>query len=337
MCTSHLISVMSRKIRIAVAGCALGLACTLLVLWSASSGGDWLADEDMRTTDAPDDFTLRSIPGSFSVRLRQTILLNGEEVYEQLGLTGRESQQRRAGFLTHSPYVPRYRESNVSRAALNYPLPPNKLSYELDEADSTFEFYGQEAILRWYSAMDSNTDVCGAAFVDSSQVEYRLRSFTNAESAHAAGYFITHRNRCGTCSSLRDLAVYLAQPNLTAPARTCARRLTPAGVKACLIEKIGFEERCAETWTFNVLHTRRHCTLTCIKHYGLWNVLRNDMNDMDKDERGNLNPCLACDEFISGPGFQYVAGRTRRNSGIVSSIQRSPEEIYEIDHSLYFR
>lgn len=328
---------MSRKIWIAVAGCAVGLACTLLVLWSASSGEDWLADGDMRTTDAPEDFTLRSVTGSLVFRLRQTILLNGEEVYEHLGLTGSDSNQRGAGFTTHSPYLPRYRETSVNWVSPRYPLPPNTLSYEVNEADSTFEFYGQEAVLMWYSTADTNTDVCGVAFADSSRVEYRLRSFPNAESAHAAGYFITHRSRCGTCSSLRDLAVYLAQPNLTTPARTCARRLTAAGVKACLMETIGFEERCAETWTFNVLHTRRHCTLTCIKHYGLWNVIRNDMDGTDKDERGKLNPCLACDEFISGPGFQYVAGRTRRNSGIVSSIHRSPEEIYEIDHSLYFR
>ena len=328
---------MSRKTWIVVAGCILGLACTLLVLWFALSGGDRTAIDDALSTDMPEDSTRLSATGSLISRLQQTMLLNGEEVYGHLGLTGSESNQRGAGFTTHSPYLPRYRETSVNWVSPRYPLPPNTLSYELNEADSTFEFYGQEAVLRWYSTADTNKDVCGVEFADSAQVEYRLRSFTNAESAHAAGYVITHRNRCGTCSSLRDLAVYLAQPNLTAPARTCARRLTPAGVKACLIEKIGFEERCAETWTFNVLHTRRHCTLTCIKHYGLWNVLRNDMNDMDKDERGNLNPCLACDEFISGPGFQYVAGRTRRTSGIVSSIHRSPEEIYEIDHSLYFR
>ena len=328
---------MSRKTWIVVAGCILGLACTLLVLWFASSGGDRIAIDDVLSTDMPEDSTRLSATGSLVVRLQQTKLLNGEEIHEQLGLTGNESLPRGAGFLTHSPYVPRYRESNVISAELHYPLPSNTLSYELNIADSTLEFHGQESVLRWYSAKDTNTDVCGVAFADSSRVEYRLRSFPNAESARAAGYVITHRNHCGTCSSLRDLAVYLAQPNLTTPARTCARRLTPAGVKACLMETIGFEERCAETWTFNVLHTRRHCTLTCIKHYGLWNVLRNDMNDMDKDERGKLNPCLACDEFISGPGFQYVAGRTRRNSGIVSSIHRSPEEIYEIDHSLYFR
>ena len=37
---------------------------------------------------------------------------------------------------------------------------------------------------------------------------------------------------------------------------------------------------------------------------------------------GKLNPCLECDEVKSGPLFKYYAGRTRRDSGIVSSIPR---------------
>ena len=93
------------------------------------------------------------------------------------------------------------------------------------------------------------------------------------------------------------------------------------GVKMCLMEEIGFEEPCAET---------------CVGHYGLWNVLTNDMGDALTDEDGNLNPCLACDEYRSGPGFQYAAGRTRRSSGLESAIDRAETEIYPIDHRRYF-
>lgn len=192
-------------------------------------------------------------------------------------------------------------------------------------------------VRRWHSSRRGNTEVCAVGFVDPDRVDYRLRTFPDPESALAEGHVITHRDRCGTCSSLRNLAAYLAQPDLTSPARTCARRWTAGAVKACLMEEIGFEERCAETWARNALHTRRHCLAPCIGHYGLWNLLTDDISVPNTDEDGNLNPCLACDERISGPGFQYAAGRTRRNSGLTSAIARPAAEIHPVDHTLYFR
>ena len=45
---------------------------------------------------------------------------------------------------------------------------------------------------------------------------------------------------------------------------------------------------------------------------------------------GKLNPCLNCDEVQSGPLFKYYAGRTRRDSGIKSSIPRPPSQIYNM-------
>lgn len=198
-------------------------------------------------------------------------------------------------------------------------------------------FFDAPEVRRWHSSRRGNTEVCAVGFVDPDRVDYRLRTFPDRESALAEGYVITHRDHCGTCSSLRNLAVYLAQPDLTSPVRTCARRWTAGGVKACLMEEIGFEEPCAETWTRNVLHTRRHCLGPCIGHYGLWNVLTNDIGAPNTDEHGDLNPCLACDEDTSGPGFQYAAGRTRRNSGLPSAITRPAAEIHPVDHTLYFR
>ena len=43
-------------------------------------------------------------------------------------------------------------------------------------------------------------------------------------------------------------------------------------------------------------------------------------SNVDKD--GNLKPCIACDEYKSGPGFKYTAARTRRWSPL---NQRSQE------------
>ena len=204
-----------------------------------------------------------------------------------------------------------------------------------DPAEASF--FDAPEVRRWYSSRRGNAEVCAVRFADSDRVDYRLRTFPDRDSALAAGYVVTHRHHCGACSSLRNLAVYLATPDLTSPARTCARRLTVAGMKACFMEDLGFEERCAETWTYNAFHTRRRCAAACIGHYGLWNVLTNDFTAPNADERGNLNPCLACDERVSGPGFQYAAGRTRRNSGLTSAIARPAAEIYPVDHRLYFR
>lgn len=278
-------------------------------------------------------------------RLRNTNLLNGNEIYDRLGLgsgdtetgqTDASPSRGTGGFVTSSPFEPLYRESYSGIAELRYPLPANARSYELDETKATFLFYGQEPVLRWHSSLGLNTEVCAVRFVDTNRVDYRLRTFPDQKSALAEGYVTTHRYHCGTCSSLGDLAVYLAKPDLTKSARTCGRKLTKDGIKKCLIGKVGFTELCAETWTYNVLHTRRRCMKTCIEHYGFWNVLTNDMNKAHADERGNLNPCLACDEHTSGPGFQYAAGRTRRNSGLLSAICRPTGEIYPVEHTLYF-
>ncbi len=214
-------------------------------------------------------------------------------------------------------------------------LNAEEIDRRLDLGDASF--FDARQVRRWHSSRRGNTEVCAVGFVDPDRVDYRLRTFPDRESALAEGTVITHRDHCGTCSSLRNLAAYLAQPDLTSPARTCARRWTAGGVKACLMEEIGFEERCAETWAENAVYTRRHCLGPCIAHYGLWNVLTDDIRAPNTDEHGNLNPCLACDERVSGPGFQYAAGRTRRNSGLTSAIARPAAEIHPVDHTLYFR
>ena len=207
----------------------------------------------------------------------------------------------------------------------------------MDDVNSTFTFYGQEPVLRWYSSLHSDSEVCAVRFVDSERVDYEVRTFPDSESALNEGYIVTHRRHCGVCSSLRTLAVYLASPDLTTPSGTCVRRLTMSGVKKCFMEEVGLEEPCAEAWTYNVMHTRRHCFAICTKHYGLLNLVMNDMYDAHRDDSGNLNPCLACDEYRSGPGFRYAAGRTRRASGLTSAIPRPIDVVYSVDHSLYFK
>ena len=157
--------------------------------------------------------------------------------------------------------------------------------------------------------------VCGVRF-EPDGVRYRLATFPAEAAARAAGYAVTHLGACGTCSTLQDLAVYLERPDLTAPVRRCGIRPTSAGVLDCL-GRLGFSPACARIWFFNARNTGRECLGVCALSW-----LRGEPS---AGPDGKLNPCLQCDEDRSGPVFQAVAGRTRRNSGIVSSIPRPGE------------
>lgn len=193
-----------------------------------------------------------------------------------------------------------------------------------------------ETVTHWQQAPGHKNEVCALRFPANNQTDYELRSFESVTVAKAAGFIVTHQGRCGSCSTLRDLAAYLATPDLTTPARQCARRFGLSRKKQCFEEQIGFTESCAESWAYNARHTKKECLGTCVADYGLLNLLFHRYGGENVNESGQLRPCLQCDEDKSGPGFKYSAGRTRRNSGITSAIGRPELEIYPVDHSAYF-
>ncbi len=164
--------------------------------------------------------------------------------------------------------------------------------------------------------------VCGVQF-QSDAIHYRLVSFPNAAAARAQGFATTHFGTCGTCSTMQDLAVYLARPDLTTPVRQCGLELTEESQLSC-IEALGFSPACARTWHFNVENTRAECFGICV-----WDWI---CGVPSTDADGRLTPCLQCDEDRSGPVFKATAGRTRRNSGIRSSISRPDEQIADVVH-----
>jgi hypothetical protein len=164
--------------------------------------------------------------------------------------------------------------------------------------------------------------VCGIRF-QSDQIHYRLSTFANADAARAAGAAVTHFGVCGTCSTLQDLAVYLEKPDLTDPVRHCAIGSRESATLTCL-EALGFSNACAQTWLYDVENTRRQCFAVC--------VLSWIEGEASTGSDGHLNACLQCDEDRSGPVFKAIAGRTRRNSGIHSSIPRPDDEIAPVVH-----
>jgi hypothetical protein len=163
---------------------------------------------------------------------------------------------------------------------------------------------------------------CAVRF-EPDRVHYRLATFEGEAGARAAGYRLTHHGACGTCSTLQDLAVYLERPDLTAPVRRCAALPLKPWSLDCLAA-LGFSGACALTWYWNGRNTARECLGTC-----LWDWLTGAPSNLPG---GGLGDCLRCDEERSGAVFQRVAGRTRRNSGIVSSIGRGPAEVRPVVH-----
>jgi hypothetical protein len=168
--------------------------------------------------------------------------------------------------------------------------------------------------------------VCAVTAIDPSSMHprrYALASFASVDAAVAAGAHPTHHGACGVCSTLANLAVYMRQNDLGALVRQCGiDHMDQDGDVACL-EALGFDHPCAQIWAYNTAHTRSVCLATCIKNFDApYNL-----------DDGSLNPCLQCDEDLSGPVFKAIAGRTRRNSGLPNAICRPCGEVLPLVHA----
>lgn len=153
-------------------------------------------------------------------------------------------------------------------------------------------------------------------------LQYRLAGFPSAADSIAAGAVPTHHGSCGLCSSLADLAVYMEKPDLTEPVRECGLMNAPMEEHVACLRALGFTEACAQIWYYNTRHTRQQCLEPCILAIGKPYHLPD----------GTLNDCLLCDEVQSGDVFKAVAGRTRRNTGVASSMCRPCSEVRPLDH-----
>jgi hypothetical protein len=172
--------------------------------------------------------------------------------------------------------------------------------------------------------VDPEAMVCGVlpqGDAGASPRPYALVTYASEADAQAAGAHVTHFGHCGVCSTLANLAVYMANDDLTAPVRACGLEGDGDGDGgnpdvSCLMA-LGFDLPCAQAWAYDTANTRAVCLSVCLAN------LTAPYNLPD----GGLNPCLACDETESGPIFKAVAGRTRRNSGIPNAICRPCSEV----------
>lgn len=146
-------------------------------------------------------------------------------------------------------------------------------------------------MLEWFQSYDTDSSVCALKFTDHQKTHYLLRTFPNRSEALDSGFIITHTHPCGACSSLKDLAIYLDQTDLTTPTRECSKNVLITQTKKCLKEKIGFTNACAEAWAYNAANTKKNCMGVCIRDYGLINLIFNLYPESDTDSDGNLRPC----------------------------------------------
>jgi hypothetical protein len=162
------------------------------------------------------------------------------------------------------------------------------------------------------------------AIVKGAEGHYSLQAYESTAQAESDGATPTHYGGCGLCSTLADLAVYMSHPDLTDPVRQCGLDHLagpPEDHVACL-EALGFTLPCAQIWYWNTINTRKHCAPPCFA----------TLEDPYHLPDGTLNECLQCDEDVSGPVFKAVAGRTRRNTGLASSMCRPCSEVKPLVH-----
>ena len=110
----------------------------------------------------------------------------------------------------------------------------------------------------------------------------------------------------------------MVNPDLTSVGIACGfRGLTnfTDGI-VCYMEN-GFSEPCARTWMYDTLYTSSKCGQICTSH-----VVNKSPNNL-APPTCYLSPCIQCDEDESGPNFKKFAGRTRRDSGLLSAIVRN--------------
>jgi hypothetical protein len=152
---------------------------------------------------------------------------------------------------------------------------------------------------------------------------YTLATYDDEASAREAGAIPTHFDRCGVCSTLENLAVYIREEDLTEPVRACGLSSKSEEEHVSCLRALGFDRPCAQIWYWNTLHTKNACLGPCIATLGA----------PYHDESGALNECLACDERESGAVFKAVAGRTRRNSGLPNAMCRPCSEVRALVHA----
>lgn len=176
------------------------------------------------------------------------------------------------------------------------------------------------------TSTSSDNDVCFNTTKRSTS--YNIRTYNGSmQDALAEGLYVTHDNSCGLCSNLHDLATYMKWGTLLrTQSQQCGMIGTFFGKKAAVncFRKLGFTSGCSTIWYYNTVNTRSNCN--CWQFALSFGMIPTN----GLPPQCLLNSCLECDETKSGPVFRQFAGRTRRNSAILSDFARSCSDIAKL-------
>lgn len=155
-----------------------------------------------------------------------------------------------------------------------------------------------------------------------------FQTFASKEYATAVGWKVAHCGACSDCSNMPDIEAYVETRKTIAKSAKQCGPVNYLGsfddLVECLQGKINFSEQCTVCWAENMRNTGRECLFTCI--HTLFTGFMASNNVAGAGNKGWLNHCLYCDEKMSGPAFVTCSGVARRRLGIVSEIERNPEE-----------
>lgn len=164
----------------------------------------------------------------------------------------------------------------------------------------------------------NNTTTCPTEW------SYSTRTYDGTyQQALNEGLHVTHASACGTCSSLQDLASYMETgPSLQSFSKACGFRgqVNKTDGIQCFLD-LGFTLGCAQIWYYNTVQSAKSCLQVCTRY----TIARDPSNGPPPN--CTLADCLYCDEVNSGPIFKEYAGRSRRNSGLLSGIVRNCSEM----------
>jgi len=103
---------------------------------------------------------------------------------------------------------------------------------------------------------------------------YSLKSYQNENKATHDGATVTHIGACSVCSTTKDLAALLRNPNHEIEIIKCILKNTVIGMLPtdgqisdtvdCLVDQIGFTTECAKIWVYNGLQNAAQCFTECI-------------------------------------------------------------------------
>jgi hypothetical protein len=152
-----------------------------------------------------------------------------------------------------------------------------------------------------------------------------LQTYSSRQEAQANGRFVTHTRHCGGCSHCK-----IWPPTLKILIQSA--KVHFARNKAFLTRRK--PKNVIEAWDSPRVVLRFGQPILGIQVKNAY--IKECFFGKESNNNGGppdckINECLQCDEDKSGPLFKQFTGRTRRRSGLLSSIDRSCDSIYLID------